>query len=210
MKLYWAKHTCAIGIHVILEEIGVPYDLEEVDIEDGAQHRSPFKDLNPKSKVPVLIRDDGSVLTEYEAVAGWLASRYKAANLLPFDDLERQTRLYEAMDYLVGHIHGLGFSRIFFPDRFAPQTKDDQWIAEAVRAQGRTLAEDGFAILGRSLGDQTYVVGDQFTIADTAFFYAERWAPMAGVTLPPNIEAHLERVKARPAVQRVMTLWGER
>ena len=209
MKLYWGKHTCAIGIHLILEEIGVPYELEEVDIEGGAQYQSPFKDLNPKSKVPVLIRDDGSVLTEYGTIAAWLASRYKAANLLPFDDLERQTRLYEAMDYLVGHIHGLAFPRIFFPERFAPDAKDDKAVAEQVKSQGRKMAEEGFRILGSGLGDQPYVVGDQFTIADTAFFFAERWAAMTEVKLPANIQAHLERMKVRPVVQKVMKAWGE-
>ena len=209
MKLYWGKHTCAIGIHIILEEIGIPYDLEEVDIEGGAQYRPPFKDLNPKSKVPVLVRDDGSLLTEYGTIAAWLASRYKTANLTPFDDLERQTRLYEAMDYLVGHIHGLAFPRIFFPERFAPNAKDDETLAEEVKSQGRKMAEEGFAILGRGLGDRRYVVGDQFTIADTAFFFAERWAPMTGVRLPDNIQAHFERVKARPVVQKVMRAWGE-
>ena len=104
MKLYWGKHTCAIGIHIILEEIGAPYELEEVDIAGGAENRPPFKTLNPKSKVPVLIRDDGSMLTEYGTIAAWLASTHKQANLLPFEDLERQTRMYEAMDYLIGHI----------------------------------------------------------------------------------------------------------
>ena len=209
MKLYWGKHTCAIGIHIILEEIGVPCELEEVDIQGGEQYRQPFKTLNPKSKVPVLVRDDGSVLTEYGTIAAWLASSYKAANLLPFEDLERQTRLYEAMDYLVAHIHGLAFPRIFFPERFSPNAKDDEGVAEVVKSQGRKMAEEGFAILGRGLGDQTYVVGDQFTIADTAFFFAERWAPMSEVKLPANIQAHLERIKARPAVQKVMHAWGE-
>ncbi len=209
MKLYWGKHTCAIGIHIVLEEIGCPYERVELDVAGGENERAPFTEINPKAKVPTLVRDDGSVLTEYGTIAAWLASTYKAANLLPFEDIERQTRMYEAMDYLVGHIHALAFPRIFFPEKFAPAAKDDPAVADEVKAQGRKMAEQGFAILGAGLGDKPYVVGEQFTIGDTALFFAERWCGQAGVTLPANIAAHFERVKARPAVQRVMKAWGE-
>jgi glutathione S-transferase len=209
MKLYWGKHTCAIGIHILLEEIGEPYALEEVDVQGRANTRSPFKDMNPKQKVPVLIRDDGSMLTEYGTIAAWLASTHKAANLAPFEDLERQTRMYEAMDYLIGTLHGLAFPRIFFPERFAPAAKDDASVADQVKAQGREMANTGFAILGEAFGAGPYVVGEAFTIADTAFFYAERWCDEAGVTLPANLAAHLARMKARPSVQRVLAAWGE-
>lgn len=209
MKLYWGKHTCAIGIHILLEEIGAPYELEEIDVKGGENTRAPFTDLNPKQKVPVLVRDDGSVLTEYAAIAAWLASQHKHANLLPFENLEAQTRLYEAMDYLIGTLHALAFPRIFFPERFAPNAKDDPAVADKVKAQGREMATRGFAILGEAFGAGPYVVGDQFTIADTAFFYAERWCDETGVTLPSNLADHLARMKARPTVAKVMAAWGE-
>ena len=53
------------------------------------------------------------------------------------------------------------------------------------------------------------MVGDQFAIADTAFFYAERWCGETDVTLPPNLAAHLTRMKQRPSVQTVMKAWDE-
>ncbi len=209
MKLYWGKHTCAIGIHIILEEIGGAYELEEVDVAGGANRRSPFKDLNPKGKVPVLIRDDGSMLTEYGTIAAWLAGTHRSADLLPFDDLERQTRMYEAMAYLIGHVHALAFPRIFFPERFAPAAKDDAGVRDQVKAQGRAMAEEGFAILGAGLGDQPFVAGEQFTIGDSTLFYAERWCAQTGVRVPDAIARHFERVKARPSVAKVMAAWGE-
>ena len=208
MKLYWGKHTCAIGIHVMLEETGAPYELQELDIKAKEHTRPPFSELNPKQKVPVLVRDDGSVMTEYGTIAAWLASTYKDADLLPFDDLERQTRMYEAMDYLVGTVHGQAFHHLFMPEQFAEGSKDEATLAE-VKAKGRAMAEKGFAIVGVQLGQGPWLVGEQFTIGDTALFYTARWAPEMGVTLPDNVAAHLERMKARPSVAKVMKQWGE-
>ncbi len=50
MKLYWGKHTCAIGIHVLLEEIGARSTLEEVDVLGQENRGEPFKAINPKRR----------------------------------------------------------------------------------------------------------------------------------------------------------------
>ena len=69
MKLYYAPGVCSIGIHVLLEEIGKPYELEAINLREGAQYKPEYASVNPKSKVPALVRDDGSLLTEYPAIA---------------------------------------------------------------------------------------------------------------------------------------------
>lgn len=71
------------------------------------------------------------------------------------------------------------------------------------------MVEKGFAIIEEQLGDKPYVAGATLTVADTALFYAERWAPQCDVVLPPEVAAHFTRMKSRPAVQRVMAAWGE-
>ena len=63
--LCYAKKTCSVGIHVLMEEIGAPYDLKIVDFSKGEQKTPEYKALNPKGKVAALVREDGSVLTEY-------------------------------------------------------------------------------------------------------------------------------------------------
>ena len=85
MKLYYMPGACSIGIHVLLEEIGKPYDVHKVDGAKQEQYGPDFVALNPKSKVPTLQRDDGSVLTEFPAIAVWLARKNPEAALLPAD-----------------------------------------------------------------------------------------------------------------------------
>ncbi len=174
MKLYYAPGACSIGIHVLLEEIGKPYQTEPVNLRDGAQFKPPFTGVNAKAKVPTLERDDGSILTEFPVIARWLARQNPQANLIPKDE-EADTRAMEAMEYIVGTIHSQGFTRIFRTDRFAPSQSDH----EAVKATGRENAEKGFALIDKQLEGKQYLAGE-FSIADAALFYVEYWASEAG------------------------------
>ncbi len=203
MKLYYAPGACPIGIHVLLEEIGKPYDLETVNLREGAQYQSGFMQVSPKSKVPVLQRDDGSVLTEFPVIATYLAKTNPQAKLVP-QDAETELRAMEAMEYAVGTMHGQGFARIFRPGNFGPADQED-----AIKARGREMVEKGFAIMDQALAGKNYLGGDNLSAADAALFYVEFWAAgRLGMKLPPNCAAHYQRMKARPAVQRVMQQEG--
>jgi glutathione S-transferase len=202
MKLYYAPGACSIGIHVLLEEIGKPYEAELVNLREGAQYRPDFTAVNPKSKVPTLARDDGTVLTEYPAIGYWLARTNPFANLLP-DNIDLQVRALELTDYAVATIHMQGFGRQFRPSAFTPNPSDE----EAVKIRGKEMAEKGFALLDKALEGKEYAVGS-FSIADSAIFYVEFWSKRVAMPLPSNCAAHLDRMLQRPAVQRVMQQEG--
>jgi glutathione S-transferase len=202
MKLYYAPGACSIGIHVLLEEIGKPYEAERVNLQQGEQYKPPFTDVNPKSKVPTLVKDDGSVLTEFPAIAYWLAKTNPSTNLLP-DDVDQQARALELTDYAVATIHMQGFGRQFRASNFTPSAADE----ETVKARGKELATKGFATLDKALEGKDYALG-KFSIADAAIFYTEFWSKRVGITLPANCAAHLDRMLARPAVQRTLQQEG--
>jgi glutathione S-transferase len=203
MKLFYAPGACSVGIHVLLEEIGKPYEAELVNLREGAQFKPEFTSINPKSKVPTLQRDDGSVLTEYPAIAVWLASTFPEAKLLPADATQL-ARALEYTDYAVATMHMQGFGRIFRPSNFAPSDAD----AEAVKARGGEIFEKGLGVFDKALEGKDYLLGD-FSFADSALFYVcFWWAARLNRTLPPNVAAHFARMNARPAVQRVMAAEG--
>jgi glutathione S-transferase len=202
MDLYFAPGTCSIGIHVILEEIGKPYNRRKLDFAKREQHAPEFTKINPKGKVPALVRDDGSVLTEFPAIATWLARSNRHKHLLP-EDLDGQTRALEAVDYVVATIHMQGFGRLFRPGNFTPSDADH----EAVKARGREIAEQGFVLMDRALDRRDYLLGG-LSIADAALFYVEFWADRLHQRLPANCAAHYARMTSRPAVQRVLKAEG--
>ncbi len=203
MKLMYSPGACSIGIHVLLEEIGKPYEAQLVNLREGGQFKTEFTSINPKSKVPTLVRDDGSVLTEYPAIAYWLARTNPDKKLMP-DDVDGQARMLEALDYTVATIHMQGFSRLFRASNYTPNPADE----DKVKERGKELCEKGFAVMDKTLAGKDYLAGS-YSIADTALFYTEFWgAKRMNMKLPPNCEAHLDRMMTRPAVQRVLQQEG--
>ncbi len=203
MKLMYSPGACSVGIHVLLEEIGKPYEAQLVNLREGGQFKPEFTAVNPKSKVPTLVRDDGSVLTEFPAIAYWLARTNPDKKLLS-DDVEAQTRAFEALDYCVSTVHMQGFSRLFRASNYTPNPADE----DKVKERGKELVEKGFVVMDKALAGKDYLAGS-FSIADSALFYTEFWgAKRMNMKLPSNCEAHLNRMLARPAVQRVMQQEG--
>jgi glutathione S-transferase len=199
MKLLFIPGACSMGIHVILHEIGKPFEHHKLDVRGNPADRAALDTMNPKGKVPTLQRDDGSVVTEYPVIATYLAETNPEAHLLP-KDKEAALRAAEAMDYCVSTIHMQGFSRLFRPANFTPNEADH----EAVKARGNELIEKGFAIMSHQLGDKPYIAGD-YSVADSALFYVEYWAAKRmHMTLPTNLAAHLARMMERPAVKTML------
>jgi len=203
MKLYYAKGACSLGIHVILAETGKPYDVQAVSFADQEQYGEAFKAINPKSKVPTLERDDKSILTEFPAIAVYLALTAPDKKLAP-TDADGLARCLEVMDYIVATIHMQGFARLFRPGNFSP----DEAQHEQVKTRGREIAEKGFALMDKKLGGKDYLLG-AFSIADAALFYVEYWAVrIKKLPLPANCQRHFETMLARPAVKAALTAEG--
>ena len=203
MKLFYSPGACSLGVHVILEEAGAAFEPVLCSVRDGSNRKPEFLALNPKAKVPTLLRDSGKVLTEYPAIAVYLARTNPAAKLLPAD-AEAEAEALEAMDYIVATVHMQGFTRIARPANFTPNEAD----IEAVKARGREIYAAGMDLLEARMEGRDYVAGDAFSIADATLLYVENWAARADYALKPNLTAHLARMKARPSVQRAFASEG--
>lgn len=203
MKFFYMPNACSLGIHVLMEEIGKPYEHVKVDFTQGAQYKEPFVSLNPKSKVPALVLDDGTLVTEWPAIAWCLAKTNPEAGLLPIG-VQGEVRALELLDYMISTVHMRGFTRIFRPAQFTPTTSDEP----AVQQTGKDIVETGLKLLARALGAQDYLLRD-YSIADAALFFLAHWAvTRAKLPVPAAIQAHLERMRARPAVQRALANEG--
>lgn len=198
MKFYMTPGSCSTGIHILLEEIGLVFEVYLVNLMAGDHYKEDYLTINPKATIPTLIREDGSALTEFQAIAWWLAKTYPRCQLLP-ETIEDEVRVLEVMNYVVNTIHGQGFTRIFTTEKFSPNTAD----YDTVKAQGHEIITKAFAIVNNILIGREYVV-EHFTIADAALFYVEFWANHIKIPLPKNCQAHFKRLLKRPAVKRVL------
>lgn len=203
-RFYMTPGSCSTGIHLLLEEVGMVFEAHVLNLPAGDTQRPEFLALNPKGTIPVLVCADGAVLTDFVAIAWWLALRYPRLGLLP-SDRRGEVSALELMNLATGFIHGQGFARIFTPDRFGADAAGQT----VVEAEGRAIVARGFDALAARLPDEGFALG-AFGVADAALFYVEFWADRIGLALPPRCEAHYRRMLARPAVRQVLAEEGYR
>lgn len=212
LKFYMTPGSCSTGIHILLEELELPFEATILNLPAG-EHRQPcYLVINPKGTIPALMLPDGAVLTEFQAIAFWLAKAYPRKGLLP-DDILKAATVMELMDYIVGTMHGQGFTRIFTTDNYLPpglqQAERDTW-RKAIEARGHEIVEEGFQLVAQRLPDEGFLTGPKLCIADAALFYVSFWADHIGVTLPERCAAHYQRMRARPMVRQVLMEEGYR
>jgi glutathione S-transferase len=198
MKFYMTPGSCSTGIHILLEELGLVFEVHPVNLLAGDQLSEAYLAINPKGTIPTLVLDDGSALTDFLSIAWWLARSHPQKGLLR-QNPGAEAEVLEMMSYVVNTLHGEGFARIFVTERFALRETDH----EAVRLQGMEILERGFAVVDRQLNGRDYIA-DSFTIVDAALFYVEFWADQTKVALPDNCSAHYQRMLKRPIVRQVL------
>lgn len=200
MKLFYSPGACSIGIHVILEEIGKPFETQLVSTRDGSNKKPEYLAINPKAKVPALLRDDGKVLTEFPVIAWWLAKAHPMSNLIAVE-FEAEARTLEWMDYLCGTVHPQGFTRQYRPANFAKDAEDEARVI----AQGKALTEGYLQVIEKGLAGDPWLLASGYSVADCALFFITNWASgRSGMTLPPKLARHQAAMMARPAVQRAL------
>jgi glutathione S-transferase len=200
-RLFYSPGACSLAPHIVLEELGVPYETTRVLVNDGEGRAPTYLAINPRGRVPALvIRDETGerVLTEAMAIMVYLAQSHPEAGLLPVEP-ERFARLLEWMSWLGSTMHQTGMRTIIRPERF---TKDAAGVP-AIVAQGKELFADGLAQIEQRLPVQGHAMGEQFSILDAYLLVFYRWGNRVGFEVRdqfPRFAAAMDRVRARRAV----------
>ena len=206
IDLYTWKTPNGRKASIMLEEIGVPYRVVPVDLGSGAQHGPQFVALNPNGRIPVLVDQDapGGPLTIIESGAILMYLAEKTGLLVPSDVRGRS----ETMQWLMFQMAGIG-----------PMLGQANWFANSAPekipyAIQRYVNESArlFGVLDVRLAGREYLAGP-YSIADVATYpwVAVAW-PIFTAMMPDTVgklgqlAAWLERVGARPAVERGMNV----
>ncbi|AWB22225.1 glutathione transferase GstA [Methylobacterium currus] len=195
MKLYFAPDTCSLSPHIVLQELGLPYDLVRVDnrtkrTSDGGD----FLSINPKGYVAALVLDGGEILTEGPAILQYLADLEPSSGLAPPSGSLDRVRLQEWLNFITSEIHA-GPSPLF--DRTLPE-----FVQDALKARlSRRLA-----VIEAQLANRPYLMGARFTVADAYLFAVLGWMPVFSIALDrwPALPCYIERIRARPSVMRAL------
>jgi glutathione S-transferase len=202
--LYYYPSNASMAPHIALEEIGAPFELSRVDRESNAQKSPEYLRLNPNGLIPVLVdRDLGElVLYESAAICLHLADRNPAARLAPPVGTAERAQCYKWLIHLTNTVQAELLS-YFYPER---QTDDAGGAAQLKRHAERRVGEMMDRIEAALGASGPYLLGDTYSIADAYLFMLARWT--RGMANParnrPALRRLLERVAARPAVQRAL------
>ena len=202
IQLYYAPIACSMVPYINLTEAGADFEVLPVNF-GKKQHVSPeYLRLNPKHKVPVLVID-GEPLTENVAINIWIARAFPAAKLLPNASME-ELRAISLMAWCASSIHP-ALTPNHLPSRFCETPGSE----ESVRQCAQKRLDEDFGIADKLLHEREWFF-DHYTAADGYFFWtflrATRFEfKYLRLDKFKNCQAHLERMKTRPSVQKVLS-----
>ena len=198
MKLYYTPGACSQAPHIVIHELGLPYEAVKVDLvkhtlPDGSDYRA----INPKGYVPTLELDDGTRITEANVILQYLADQKPGRVAATFGSMERW-KLMEWLAFIATEVHK-GFGPLW-----NPKTPED------VRERTVQALGNRFGYLAKTLEKQPFVMGNEFSIADAYLFVILNWSGLHKVDLSPwpALQQFQARVAARPAVQAALKAEG--
>ena len=210
LQLYSLATPNGVKASIMLEETGLPYEVHRIDIMQNESHLPEFLALNPNGKIPAIIDPHGPggeplALFESGAILMYLAE--KSGKFLPADAARR----WETIQWVFFQMAAIGpmFGQVGYFHKFAGREIEDKrplhrYVTESQRLLG---------VLDARLDDRTWLMGDDYTIADIATvgwvrnligFYEAR--ELVEFHRYAHVAAWLDRALARPAVQRGLTV----
>lgn len=210
IQLYSLPTPNGVKASIMLEELGLPYEVHMIDIGKKESWTPEFLSLNPNGKIPAMIDPDGpggKPLALFESGAMLLYLAEKTGKFLPFDPAAR----YETIQWVFFQMAAIGpmFGQLGYFHKFAGKEIEDKRPLERYRAESKRL----LGVLETRLAGRQWIMGDDYTIADISTvgwvrnligFYGAR--ELVDFESLVNVPAWLERCLARPAVERGLNI----
>lgn len=210
LQLYSLPTPNGVKASIMLEEIGLPYEVHLVDIGKNESWTPEFLSLNPNGKIPAMIDPDGpggKPLGLFESGAMLLYLAEKTGKLLPRDAARR----YQTIQWVFFQMAAIGpiFGQVGYFHKFAGREIEDKRPLERYRAESQRL----LGVLETRLAGRQWIMDDEYTIADISMlgwvrnlvgFYEAR--DLVEFDRLTEVPAWLERGLARPAVQRGLAI----
>lgn len=199
MKLYFSPGVCSLSPHIVLEESGLAYNTEQVDLRTKITATgADYSAVNPKGYVPALELDNGVLLTEGPAIIQFLADQVPDRQLAPANGTLARYQMQSWLTFIGTELHK-SFTPFFKPD----STPD-------MKAAAQANLKQRLGYVNTELAGREYLLPEGYSVADIYLFVVLSWARVIKLDLTPwpQLQAFQARVGARPAVQRTLKAEG--
>jgi glutathione S-transferase len=208
-QLFYSPGACSLAPHIVLEELQMPFKLTLVSTMDGSTQSADHLRLNPKGRVPVLLKGD-FVLTEAPAILLHLALSHPPGpglvgliSAMP----EALVRSVEWFNWLSGTVHAVAIRQVWRPESFTHDATQHAGIV----AKGQDNLANAFAYIEQRLTADVWAVGNRYSVVDAYLLVFYRWGNRIGFGMSglcPAWSAHTQRLLERPAVARALATEG--
>ena len=205
ITLYYSPGSCSLAPHIVLHEIGQPFELRKFATADRANYSAEDLAVNPKGRIPAL-QIDGFILTEVPAILAYLGRRFPDAELYPADAAEPEARCLELLAWSSNTVH-VAYAQLFRPERFVQHEQNYPPVKES----GRSNYDRCLADIEKQLQRQDYALGARFSVVDPFWLVFYRWGVRSSFDMRkrfPAYTAYAERLCNRSTVQRALTTEG--
>ncbi|HTN34783.1 MAG TPA: glutathione binding-like protein [Marinobacter sp.] len=201
MKLYYMPGACSLGVHIVLEWIGAPYEVQRLSHDELKQ--APFLAVNPAGAVPALAVD-GWVLTQNAAILNYLADSFPEAKLGGDGSPKSRAEINRWLGVINADAHPA-----FRPLFGATSYLNDKAAIEATKANAKTRVRQYLQTINNQLEGRDWLAS-QRSIADPYLFVITRWCEAMEIDLAglDHVHRFRERMNADPAVQNVLSAEG--
>ncbi|VAW87624.1 Glutathione S-transferase [hydrothermal vent metagenome] len=199
MKLYYAPAACSMATHIVLNEAGLKFELDKVDLANKVtESGEDFSKINSNGYVPALTLDNGEILTEAALTLQYIADRIPQSSLIPKAGTMERYRLLEWLNFISTELHKT-LGPLFNPN-ITPEWKENQITIFSKRSD----------FLNQQFNGKKFLAGDQFTIADAYLFTILGWTTYHKIDMTawPKLTDYMERIAMRPAVMKTLKAEG--
>jgi glutathione S-transferase len=193
IELYYTPQTRSSRPRWLLEELGIPYTLQPVDLFGGESNP-----VHPLGSVPALRIDGKEIMLESCAICHWLADRFPDKQLAPAQDSPQRARYEQWMFFVPGTMEPPA-TNILMHSRILPEKHRVPDIVGYSEKDYRNVLH----MLAKELDHDGYLLGENFSCADILVGTTLTFLPEQFESLPA-LQNYVERVTARPAYQRAM------
>lgn len=202
MKLYYSPGSCSTSCHITLEESGLKYELAKVTWDNPSDaNLLEMAKLNPLGTVPILITDEGKQLDQNISIHSYVADLAPEKKLLPSTGSFERYFAMNLLSFVASDLHK-AIGGLFS----IPAMSKEKLVQGSVREFMKAKSNDYLRYMNDLLAGKDYLMGSQFTVADSYAFVVTGWTRHVDIALSPykNVEAYMARVASRPAVAKAL------
>ena len=197
-QLYYSPGACSMAVHVVLNELALPFERKQVNLEAAPEENLEFLKINPRGQVPVLVAD-GQVVREGGAIIVYLLDEYKGT-LLPRSGKTRATAL-EWLMFANATLHPAYSKASFILKNTTDAAARDQLFKIALEQINKLWAD-----IDAQLVKTRYICGKDVTAADILITVIANWGAKYPQmpTIGPNVKRMLREMIARPSYTKAL------